>query len=48
MISDAALRWRPGEQLAAYVLEEDAVRQRLVDTGSGLFLVPGALVDDDD
>jgi hypothetical protein len=36
------------EQLPVYVLEEDAVRERLVDTGSGLFLLPGALVEDDD
>lgn len=36
------------EQLPVYVLEEDAVRERLVDTGSGLFLLPGVLVEDDD
>ena len=29
-------------------LEEDSVRHRLVDSGPGLFLVPGALVEDDD
>jgi hypothetical protein len=36
------------EQLPVYVLEEDAVRERLVDTGSGVFLLPGALVEDED
>jgi hypothetical protein len=35
------------EQLPVYVLEEDAVRERLVDAGSGLFLLPGVLVEDD-
>jgi hypothetical protein len=39
-------RQRP-EQLPAYVLKEDAVRERLVDTGSGLFLLPGILADEE-
>jgi hypothetical protein len=30
------------------VLEEDAVRERLVDAGSGLFLLPGILVEEED
>jgi hypothetical protein len=29
------------------VLKEDAVRERLVDTGSGLFLPPGILADEE-
>jgi hypothetical protein len=29
------------------VLKEDAVRERLVDTGSGLFLLPGILADEE-
>jgi hypothetical protein len=36
------------EELPVYVLGEDAVRERLVDAGSGLFLLPGALVDDEE
>jgi hypothetical protein len=36
------------EQLPVYMLEEDAVRERLVDTGSGVFLLPGVLVEDED
>lgn len=36
------------EQLPAYVLEEDVVRERLVGTGPGLFLLPGLLVDEED
>jgi hypothetical protein len=39
-------RQRP-EQLPAYVLKEDAVQERLVDTGSGLFLLPGILADEE-
>jgi hypothetical protein len=29
------------------VLEEDAVRERLIDAGSGLFLLPGILLEYD-
>jgi hypothetical protein len=36
------------EQLSVYVLEEDAVRERLVDTSSDLFLLPSALLEDED
>lgn len=36
------------EQLPAYILEEEAVRERLVDTGSGMFLLPGILADEED
>jgi hypothetical protein len=35
------------EQLPVYVLEEDAVRERLIDAGSGLFLLPGILLEYD-
>jgi len=32
--------------MPVYVLEEDAVWEPLVDTGTGLFLLPGVMVDD--
>jgi hypothetical protein len=30
------------------VLKEDAVRERLVDTGSGLFLLPSVVLEEDE